>query len=535
MLVHFFTTICLFFSSISLYARTTIPSEESSPKTTLAGVRCDQMDKAPNLTTYKTVACMCAPSTQCNEDAYDVYCYAQGCSEKSGCQQWCNRKSEYYEPAAKKSEFAHESFSTAKDLEKDPADLPKAKDPKSGAVKAKSNSETTQTKKSVDTGSKPSESSLTSSNDPDMDIRDCQQMLARTRQCCGSPASCVSGGTATSTGTSLAQIRAAGGSEESMLNYCRQLQTTGGLSTSTNANYGSVCYQTLSACQTTCNNFANQYSSRNPSVANTLSGIAQSCGSYSSQLSAIGQQGLQGGSAANDAAACQQMISTSSAQPQSLGLNNGYSSTGSGSSGTSCYGSNCDQQNSSPKESYGEAMFEGNGKKNDGSGFNLNSDGSTSDTNAWRNSLQSSSETTIKTLTVPNNSGGGIPGSAGQGTTTRPKPRQTPSPGSPGYTTDILQGTQGTGGYSAPVYGDQINDSGNGRRIGKNDGKTDDKGQLMGLDLKRYLPGGSHDPRRSLAGFRRRPEIRSKEDNIWLTISDKMMEKCKLGILIDCR
>lgn len=57
------------------------------------------------------------------------------------------------------------------------------------------------------------------------------------------------------------------------------------------------------------------------------------------------------------------------------------------------------------------------------------------------------------------------------------------------------------------------------------------------MDLRQYLPGGARDPGRRAGGFRPTAmmDINASHMNIWLKVGDRLREKCRLGILIDCR
>lgn len=134
---------------------------------------------------------------------------------------------------------------------------------------------------------------------------------------------------------------------------------------------------------------------------------------------------------------------------------------------------------------------------------------------------------------VPNHSGGGsgLPGATTQATLGSSRVK----PASKGYLTDILQGTTAGGGYN---YNNsrvkEKDDSGFfGGLFGSRSKAKGDESGLLGMDLRNYLPGGAN-ARRSLAGFNERSEINAKEEDIWRRVSEKFVEKCKLGVLWKC-
>jgi len=146
-----------------------------------------------------------------------------------------------------------------------------------------------------------------------------------------------------------------------------------------------------------------------------------------------------------------------------------------------------------------------------------------------------------------NNSGGGIPGgdSGGSGAgSAKLDPARKSSPGSPGYPTDIDQGLRGGGGFatnpagSGTMAGATLASAGGQQAAAaQNGGSQAGRGpaSMKGLDLKSYLPGGANDPRRGRMMSPTQSEIHGPGVDIWNRISIRMQEKCRLGLLYDCR
>jgi hypothetical protein len=134
--------------------------------------------------------------------------------------------------------------------------------------------------------------------------------------------------------------------------------------------------------------------------------------------------------------------------------------------------------------------------------------------------------------TVANNTGGQIPGSGGDSQGAKLNNGRGGSPGSPGYTTDVLQGFQGGGGGGTGGGSTETKDDGEGfKGYGGRNVASEPQ-----LDLRQYLPGGSRDPGVKLGGFRPfSVEINGPHVNVWSRITLRMLEKCRLGQLIDCR
>lgn len=142
--------------------------------------------------------------------------------------------------------------------------------------------------------------------------------------------------------------------------------------------------------------------------------------------------------------------------------------------------------------------------------------------------------------TIPNNSGGGIPGGGGSSEAKLdPQSRGMASSGGPSVNTNIERGfLSGGGGGSAPGRAAGAGGYGGGDEEGggykPNAGGGDDPSGLRGLDLKRFLPGGSSDPGRFLGGNSHSSQINGPSINIWNRISDRLQQRCRLGLLYRC-
>jgi len=147
-----------------------------------------------------------------------------------------------------------------------------------------------------------------------------------------------------------------------------------------------------------------------------------------------------------------------------------------------------------------------------------------------------------------NNSGGGIPGgdSGGGGAGSAkldPAATKRSSPGSPGFPTDIDQGLRGGGGYAnssgGTPSGSTLASAGGSQQTAQNGGSQaaarEPASSMKGLDLKSYLPGGANDPRRGKMMSPTQSEIHGPGVDIWNRISIRMQERCRLGLLYDCR
>jgi hypothetical protein len=334
--------------------------------------------------------------------------------------------------------------------------------------------------------------------------------------------------------------------------YCQQMRAMGAAGGQANQDAVSVCYNAYTSCTKSCENLANSYSGQ---PAQIMRDAANTCKGFQSKVVQLGNQGFNAQTSGGSGNICSNV---SQAAPQSMGgapqapqSNTNPAAMGNQNDPYGCQANpssaGCQQCSSNPnspacqalayeKQATGQASFgagEQSVDKAKGSGFDI------PDENAGPVGLNSDPEgfqpQGVKNGTIANNAGGGIPGEGGGSPASLGGGRRGGgSPGSPGYTTDVLQGFNGAGGYSAAV-GDAGADSGGGGFGGYGGGRVPATDQ-NGIDLRRFLPGGDRDPkRRGIAGLDlNAAQINGKFVNIWNRISDRMQEKCRLGELIGC-
>lgn len=405
------------------------------------------------------------------------------------------------------------------------------------------------------------------------DLSLCESSFSAASRCCGSPTSCVSE-MPYQDQANFAQMNALMNQppptdSQGLNDYCQQMQNLGGSSRSVNTSLAGVCNSKQMSCSMVCSQLADKYqallSNCNgcdshyiyQNAYNSLSSRTSGCNQFQSRVNQIANQawGANGSQGAGEA--CSRVAS---ANPQ-----NGFGSNPVPNSGTSAFALSAGASRNDPygcaanpssaacqscaqnpnsaacralntQDSTGTAQFaagEGSKKKTDGSGFDI-PDTPTGGTERVLNTPNEAQPG--RNGTVANNSGGAIPGGDGVAPAKLGGGPSGSSPGSPGYSTDVLQGMQGSSGYSQPV---ESNSSGGSFFSnffgGSRQPAAEPDSAMLGLDLRQFLPGGSRDPQRRLAGFGMRSEINGKEEDIWRRISTKMEEKCKLGVLIGCR
>lgn len=383
------------------------------------------------------------------------------------------------------------------------------------------------------------------------DINTCQQLQAKAVDCCTNPLSCASN----SDQQSIRQLGqyAQNGDNQGLADYCRQMQDLGDSSGSINSRLGAICTNNYYACTNSCASLQQKYQSYLASCSNcesysvfslalaTLNSYSNTCSGLQGRANSLSRAGLSTASNSAYGDYCSQMASVSPMMPSSLSKAKPSS--------TAVDVSACARNPNAPgcasapsataqaqAIAQGQAGFQSVGKSSKGR-FNFGdlADSAASVINSLRGGDPAP---TANVKPVPN--GGGGFGAIGAGGSARadlgPNARRNPTAAaSAGNVTDVEQGLR-TGGYSQPV-GSTSGEGGSVAAYGDVNKKNLDPqhGGYMGMDLKQYLPGGSRDPGRRLAGASAHSQINVKEEDIWRRISIKIDEKCKLGLLWRCR
>ncbi len=385
------------------------------------------------------------------------------------------------------------------------------------------------------------------------DINACASAQSQASRCCGNPQACT-GSLAYGDQQRLQQMinatNQAPPSGQGLTEYCAQMNSLTSNGRGINNMFSSICSSNQGSCTSTCGGLVSKYQSLMASCSgcaaagvysqayNTLMSYQSSCASLSGRAQQIAMQANANMNSGAYANAC-----SSIASPQ--GLSGGIPEVPKGGAGDRLAGGNglgdCDvnpnpavcrqlkvSQSTDPA---GTAGF-GAAKKEDKPTFNLPDGRDIPVGNGFaKNGVEPQS---VTNKMIPNNSGGGIPGSGGTNPASLGANPKGASPGSPGYETDIYQGML-AGGYSQPGPMPSM-DGYNPRQRGgarRGDG-SDPSNPMVGMDLKQFLPGGSLDPNRKIAGVGRGSQINPKEENIWRIISNKINEKCRLGVLWRC-
>lgn len=398
-------------------------------------------------------------------------------------------------------------------------------------------------------GGRTSPSSTPPSGNSDYDKQRCSSLAQTAIRCCRNPASCMGGTNGYGSGPAPGQ---------SLAEYCEQMRRSGASNGTTNTTAGGVCYQRYTTCASTCEDFASTY----PSDASYFRGEAERCNDLAPLVAQLGTQGFNSQMASNGGDICNQM---SQAQPQNMpGMpgtggaqaNSTGNPAGSMSDPTDPYGCksnpssaacvSCTTNPSNPTcqaiakaaaQNTGTADFNRNAREDTNSPGNFNLADTRDGYSTPPERPKFEPQGTTQGKTIANNAGGGIPGAAGGGSGGGAKADPVPrgSPGSPGYTTDIMQGERSGGGYQGGSQMAADTDDPGGGFGGYGHGGERTPAGEKGVDLRQYLPGGKKDPNRRFAGFDlMSAQINSRHVDIWQKITNRIQEKCRLGELIGC-
>jgi hypothetical protein len=396
------------------------------------------------------------------------------------------------------------------------------------------------------------------------DISSCTNSQSQASLCCNNPLACASA-------ADQASVRrlngfAQNGDQQGLTDYCRQMQGLGDTSGSINTRLGALCTSNQSTCTSTCSSLEQKYrglmaqcqncasSSVFENAISQLSSGRMACSQLQVRGDLMVRQGLSSAGNSGSGNICQQLAML----PQSLMNANQPMQPASATPPGDLYGcaSNptsaacvaCTQNPNAPacaaakvNTARGSASFQpatsAAVKQAEKSGFFLGDNADSSKTREI-GAANAAQPAAVKPIPNGGGGGGGMPGGSheapvrpGGGLSGNSAMAQARS-----YSTDIDQGLRSGGGYSQPAGGSVGGDFGyDGGRVPAGQSQDGSKG-LLGLDLRKYLPGGLYDPNRRVAGKALQTAgINGKEEDIWQRISNKFEEKCRLGLLWRCR
>jgi hypothetical protein len=329
------------------------------------------------------------------------------------------------------------------------------------------------------------------------------------------------------------------GDQAGLKTACQQMQQAADTGSSVNINLGANCTATQTTCSLTCASLVRKYqslqascgdcqsSSIYSSALSSLTAAQAQCDGLQARADALSRQGLQASSSAY-ASYCQDQMDASSAQSMG-GLPGAFGGFGSSSGSASSVQQQQQGQAQADPAARGQASFQNGMNSTTPPKFNL---GDYSGVTTQPYILGGRNDNSPTVATIPNNQGGQMPNtpaSPNAAAARAASPNMQQAHAGASSITDIDQGFRS--GVSPQGSGFDLPQA----RPQRRPTSTADQSGLLGMDLKQFLPGGSRDPSRRLAGSAWPVEIGAKEGDIWTKISNKMMEKCKLGVLWNCR
>jgi hypothetical protein len=421
----------------------------------------------------------------------------------------------------------------------------------------------------------------------DADIANCSNLASQADRCCNNPSSCISNLPADQQ-QSLARLQqmargpAAG---QGISDFCQQAKQMQAESGNVNMGLGQLCTVPQVSCSQTCSGMVNRYQGMlngcsgascqiYQNALNSLSAKASACDGLRGLADQITARGVSSGTDQGIAAYCQNNAGGSgdstglgsvgkmalsaantmlNAKGNAIPDFNGPAPNAADPFGCQSQpgSASCQQCSQNPGLPACQALAKANAPTTIQAGFSQNSKSAQNDPNFNLGSVpdqmtggqtafgdfKPTPEGAVKP--VPNNSGGGIPGSNDGSGSAQMDPPPRYASGTPHTSTDILQGYRSGGGYSPPVGSANSNGNsttsyaayGGAYRGPANTGKA-----FHPIDLKEYLPGGRLDPKRGPAGYEgARDVIMGRGVDLFEVIHNKYVELCKLGRLYDCQ
>lgn len=369
----------------------------------------------------------------------------------------------------------------------------------------------------------------------DRDIARCASARSSASECCGNPLNCSDrlNGTDARSLSALNGLLANGPETGGLTDYCRQVNKLGQDSANLNSGLAGICAGSHSTCSSTCGDLARKYAafldqcpdcpSRGvyQNAHSNFVGAQSACDSLQGRSQQLAVSGLGASNNAAVAEYCGKVVGGSGNIPV-----NDQGKLSPFINHLLAY--NCDANPNSPdckaipREPAGDSEGAGTSDRKKNSDFNSPDAAQgfrgyptgrapeTQEPEAWwsiRPSAKSGaggSAATAAQAAAASNMKNGKPKAAGDKTVEKGGQKKAHG--------KDASGADSSYGGLAPMHG-----SGS---------------QFDNVDLRQFLPGGSRAAGRRLAGAN---EINPKEENIFIRISNKMMEKCRLGVLWQCR
>ena len=391
------------------------------------------------------------------------------------------------------------------------------------------------------------------------DLLACKTDYESAATCCNNPMKCLTGSQMAQDGMNLATGVGMAFGSASMMNaqgtnnpgqmqaICNAMKLASMGTAGANVGLGAVCSNAHNKCEDICGqkiqeweNAINQYSpavqSRIRYGINEMNNRKVQCGGLAQRAAMLVQQGASTGLAASMFDQCKQLTAQSNSGFENMNMNRGVNCADPAYV-NSPYCVNCA---TNPTSSYCQTMAPSGAaptvgtistrsvSTKGGEQFNVDTVGDGNrQLSAGGGDVQAA-----KAQSVPNNSGGGIPGGNNMGGGADPGSRNQGPGAKP--SADILQGERSGGGYSGGSFGG--GGDGGFTGYGSGGGGSSFANSLKGFDLKKYLPGNEKDPaaRKIAAVGDPSKVINGKHGNIFSDLTRRMILICAQDRLMDC-
>jgi len=338
---------------------------------------------------------------------------------------------------------------------------------------------------------------------------------------------------------------------------CAQAQKGGGSMQDLGRQAASVCSGVQNSCTTTCSNLQVRYQQESQRCAGcaaqslydeavaSLNVSNQNCEGLTAQVINLTNYGLNGSGVSAQSALCSAATSMAPAAMGALGM--GSKASKDGADPFSC---EVDPTNpacqaacaGNPNGPGCEGVQEYGAKPSTSGGFVQNTTGAPKynppdvslDDMGPTFGAPTSPKGAGPGATIANNSGGQVPGGQASPASLNDGKGGARKAGAAAGTTVNLEGERGGGGYTQPTSGsgfesDQQDGSGGFNAPG---GAKAGGGRIpTSIDLKAYLPGGRLYQSRRVGGSQLDRTVRGRSENLFVVISAKIQERCKLGRL----
>ena len=388
----------------------------------------------------------------------------------------------------------------------------------------------------------------------DAEVGQCLGLKQKASTCCGSPMSCSSE-LRSSDQNKLQQLMNAKAENSGTAGSAAQLSKLNGMSRDVNMGFAAVCSAHQGSCSTSCSRAAQKYQQLAQScgegcanhdlytqAAQKLSTNSSSCNALQTKATNLVTQSVADTVDEEESDSIKSMASIE--MPADLESDSRQQSKVDPCSKdpTSAACQTCTNNPSAPgcvqnsSFAQGQSGFMDPKSSKKGEDFNVPEVPYLND--SYISSITPPSGQQGDVNVVPNNSGGAIPG--GNSSPAAPTPKGSAKYSASSNITDVWPGGFVAGGYSSSVDQNMARDiDGTRYKLGQRTQRSQTDGltpYAVGMDLKRFLPGGKLDPNRRLAGVRGPgSEINGKGTDVWNKITEKMNERCRLGLLWKCQ